>query len=426
MPAAIRPIARTVTDADGDYAGRMLGTLLLGWAVLQCGRFILSPLLPAIIDDLSLTAATAGLALTAFQAVYAVTQYPSGRLSDEWSRATLLLPGLGVLVVAFVAIGAAPTYLAFVGGAVLLGLGKGVYVVPSRALLSDLFVERRGRALGVYTAGTDVGGLAAAGLAALVLAASLPLVGLPAGWHAALEAAGWRSPFLPIAGLLALAALLYAAWNREPFRRGPASLELGTTVRRLATTREQREVLAAYALFYFMVGGWINFLPTYLATAKGAPESLASAGFALVFLTGICTKPAAGWLSDRFPRRAVSVTGLLLATAALAGVVLASSVPVLAVCVVALALGYKTQFPIVDAILLDAAPEANMGGDLGAARALFLGVGSLGPAYVGVTASTLGYGVAFAGLAGCLLVAAGIIGRQHRRRRSAASAAPGD
>jgi MFS family permease len=404
----------------------MLAILLLGWAVLQGGRFILSPLLPAIIDDLSLTSATAGLALTVFQAVYAVTQYPSGRLSDEWSRATLILPGLGVLAVAFLAIGAAPNYLAFVAGAVLLGVGKGIYVTPSRALLSDLFVERRGRALGIYTAGTDLGGLVAAGVAALVLATTLPAVGLPADLHAALEAAGWRTPFLPIAGLLALATLLYVWWNREPYRTGPASLELRATVRRLATTREQREVLAAYALFYFMVGGWINFLPTYLNVAKGIPEAVASAGFALVFLTGIGTKPVAGWLSDRFPRRAVSVAGLLLATAALAGVVLVSSVAALAACVVALALGYKTQFPIVDAILLEAAPDENMGGDLGAARALFLGIGSLGPAYVGIAASLAGYEVAFAGLAACLLVAAGIIGRQHRRRRAATAAPAGD
>jgi MFS family permease len=416
-----------VTSPDeGGYAGRMLAVLLLGWAVLQGGRFILSPLLPAIIDDFSLTAATAGIALTAFQAVYAVTQYPSGRLSDEWSRATLVLPGLVVLVVAFLAIGAAPTYLAFVAGAVLLGLGKGVYVVPSRALLSDLFVERRGRALGVYTAGTDLGGLAAAGVAALVLATTLPVVGLPPDLHAALEAADWRSPFLPIAGLLAVAAVGYVAWNREPYRTGPASMAVGATVRRLATTREQREVLAAYALFYFMVGGWINFLPTYLAAGKGISEALASAGFALVFLTGIATKPAAGWLSDRFPRRAVSVAGLLLATVALAGVVLVSSIPALTACVVALALGYKTQFPIVDAILLDAAPDANAGGDLGAARALFLGVGSLGPAYVGIVASVAGYPAAFAGLAACLLVAAGLVGRQYRRQRAGPAPVRGD
>jgi MFS family permease len=145
-----------------------------------------------------------------------------------------------------------------------------------------------------------------------------------------------------------------------------------------------------------------------------------------VFLSGTATTPVAGWLEDRFPRRAVSVAGLVLATVALGGVVIVSSVPALAAAVVVLALGYKTQFPIVDAILLDAAPDANMGGDLGAARGLFLGVGSLGPAYVGIVAATVSYGAAFAGLAACLLVAAGIIGRQHRRRRANARPIGGD
>jgi hypothetical protein len=73
------------------------------------------------------------------------------------------------------------------------------------------------------------------------------------------------------------------------------------------------------------------------------------------------------------------------------------------------AVGYKTQFPVIDAILLDAAPEANAGGDLGAARALFLGVGSLGPAFVGYTAELYGFTLAFAALVGTLVAAAGIL-----------------
>ena len=404
----------------------MLASVSIAWAVLQCGRFILSPLLPAIITELSLTAATAGLALTAFQAMYAVTQYPSGRFSDQWSRATLVLPGVAVLAVAFLAIGAAPTYLAFVAGVVLLGVGKGLFAIPSRALLSDLFVERRGRAFGLYTAGTDVGGIVASGAAALVLATALPRVGLPEGVHTALVAADWRSPFLPIAGVLLLSGVLYAVWNREPLRIGGGSLELRETISRLVTTREQREVLVAYALFYFMVGGWINFLPTYLTATKGLDASLASAGFALVFATGVVTKPTAGWLSDRFPRRTVAVGGLVLATVALVAVVAVQSVPALAACVVALALGYKAQFPVIDAILLDAAPDANVGGDLGAARALFLGVGSLGPAYVGAVASVATYDIAFLGLVACLLVAAAIVARQHHRRRANPRPRPGD
>lgn len=389
------------TDEFRGYGGRMLASLSLAWAVLQTGRFLLSPLLPSIIAAFDITKATAGLALTGFQLTYAVTQYPSGRLSDRWGRATLLVPGLVVLAAAFLAVGAAPTYLLFAAGAVLLGVGKGLFAIPSRALLSELFVARRGRALGIYTAGTDVGGILAAALAV-----------------AALSYATWRAPFLPIAAVLLALTALYVVWNREGYHVARADLGVVETVRRLATTRRQREVLAAYALFYFFVGAFINFLPTYLAEAKAFSEATASLGFSLVFVVGVLVKPVAGSLSDRFSRPALGVGGLLVAVGAMAGLVAASGLPAVAVAVVVLAFGYKVQFPLVDALLLDAAPEENAGGDLGAARALFLGVGALGPTYMGVVSTVAGYPLAFAGLAACLLVAAGIVAHQWRRMKS--------
>ncbi|WP_350355511.1 MFS transporter [Halorarius litoreus] len=392
----------------------MLLSLAVAWAVLQTGRFLLSPLLPDIIASLDITKATAGIALGAFQGVYALTQYPSGRLSDELTRAALLLPGFAVLVVGFLALGNASTYAVFLVAALFLGVGKGLFAIPSRALLSDLFVERRGRALGIYTAGTDVGGIAAAGIAFLVVGGGAVLVPyMPVA--AVFETADWRTPFVPVAIALGLTGVLYAVWTRDSLSVGGADIAFVSTVRRLATTREQRETLVAYALFYFMVGAWINFLPTYLVEAKGLASPLPELLFAVVFVVGVTAKPTAGTLSDRFPRRYVAVAGFVVAVVALVAVVLAESVLALAAAIALFALGYKTQFPVVDAILLDAAPDANVGGDLGAARALFLGVGALGPVYMGVVSTTVGYPAAFAGLVACLVVSAGILAAGARR-----------
>lgn len=381
----------------GGYTGRMLLVAALAWATLQMGRFVLPPLLPEIRADLGLTLGQTGVVLTVLQAVYATFQYPSGRLSDRLSRATLIVPGLGVLALAFLLVGSATTYPLLVLGTAVLGLGKGLYAIPSRALLSDLFVERRGRALGLFSAGTDLGGLVASVLSVLVI-----------------QYATWRTPFFPVAALLGLLAVLFVLWSREPYAIARADLEVAATLRRLLATRRQRWTLVAYALFFFMVNGVINFLPTYLRTAKGLSPTLASTAFALLFVIGLAIKPVSGALSDRFPRRLVSTGGMLLAAGALGVVVLAGSLVALALATAAFAVGYKSQFPVVDAILMDAAPDDNMGGDLGAARALFLGIGSLGPAYVGVVAQVADYTTAFAGLVGCLVVAAGIIARQGR------------
>jgi predicted MFS family arabinose efflux permease len=380
-----------------SYRSKMLVVLSLGWAILQGGRFLLSPLLPRITETLSLSDGGAGLALTAFGLVYAITQFPSGTYSDQLSRATVILPAFVVLVVSFVFLGFPGGVVAFVAGILLLGLGKGLYASPTRAMVGDLYSDTRGRALGIYAAGTDAGGLIAAGLAAYVLAA-----------------ATWRVAFVPICLTLIVVAILYVVWNAEPYRVERASLGAGATLDRIVASRAQRERLVAYALFYFAVGGLINFYPSLLVDG-GFSETIASGAFALIFVVGIVVKPVAGDVSDRYPRLLVSAAGLLLAGVGFGVIVVAGSLPSVALGTVLAAVGYKTQFPIADADVMEVAHDKNDAVDLGAARGDFLAAHALGPGFVGLVADVAGFALAFWGLAAALLASAGILGRQYYR-----------
>lgn len=400
---------RDVERLFGGYTGRLLASVTLAWATLQLGRFLLSPLLPAIIADLGITEATAGAALGGFQLLYAVTQFPSGRVSDVFDRPAMVAGGLAVIVVGFALFAVATTGALFVIAALVLGLGKGLFAVPSRAQLSDSFVDKRGRALGIYAAGTDIGGFLAAVVGIVVTGGTLFGVGLFT------VDVGWRAPFLPLAGLLAVTTAGYVAWNRDPYRLGRPSLDVTATVRRLVTTREQRETMIAFSLFFFVVGAWVSFLPAYLVTTKGFSESTAAGVFAVVFVVGFVVKPIAGGLADRFPRRAVAAGGLLLAFLALGGVAVFQALWAVVAATAVYAFGYKSVFPVVDKSVLDAAPDANVGGDLGAARAVFLGVGAFGPVYLGWTVNAAGYRLGFVGLGVCLLVAVGLLARGLRR-----------
>jgi len=376
----------------------MLLVLVLGWAGLQVARFLLPPLLPRITGTLGFSPGGIGLALTAFGLVYALVQYPSGTYSDVLSRATLLVPGFLVLVagVAFITVAVAPWV--FVAGLVVFGVGKGLFASPSRALVSDLFEERRGRALGVYSAGTDIGALAASGLAVVTLAVGL----------------GWRVAFVPVVLALGLVGLLFVVWNHEPYELRRVELSPRETAGRIAATRDQRELVAVYALFYFVVGGLTNFFPTLLVEA-GFSEAAAGGSFALLFAVGLVAKPTAGELSDRFSRLAVGSAALALAAAGLALVVLAPALPAVAVGTVLVAAGYKTQFPIADAVVMEAAPEGSVGADIGAARAIFLAASALGPGVVGVVAELSSFAGAFWLLVAGFLLAAAVLARQYRR-----------
>jgi MFS family permease len=387
------------------YDNRILLVFALGWAVLQCGRFLLPPLLPRITERLAFSPAGIGATLTAFGLVYAVVQYPSGTYSDELSRATLIVPGFAVLIAGFAAVALSVTAALFVGAVVLLGVGKGLFASPSRALLGDLFTARRGRALGIYSAGTDVGGVLASGLAVVVLATT-----------------AWQVAFLPVIAVLAAVGLLYVLWNQEQYEWSRVDLSPGETAGRLVATRDQRETLVAFAIFYFFVGGLTNFFPTLLV-AGGSSETVAGGSFALLFAAGILSKPISGDLSDRFSRLVVGICGLFLALLGTILVLIAPSLPVIAVGTTLTALGYKSGFPIADTVVMEAAPEGSMGSDVGASRAVFLTANAVGPGFVGLVAELTDFTTAFWLLSATLLVSIGLLARQYRRHSKESVAA---
>jgi MFS family permease len=385
-----------MSDSDtsilSGYAGQMLIVSSLGWATLQLGRRTLPALLPTISDEIGITATEAGLLLTTLSATYAIMQYPSGRFSDQFSRKGPLVVGVGCSVIGCLLLGSAVEYIGLITGVLVVGVGAGVYPTSARALVSDLFVERRGEAFGIHTASGDVGSALAAGVAL-----------------AALTLATWRGAFLFTAVCLAIIIVLIHVSSRDTYRFGYFSLGLRNTAETLLGVRSVRQLLVAYSLYVIAIEGIIGFLPALLQVEKGLSPAVASAGYATFFIAGIIARPLAGRLSDHMARGAIASVSIFVAASGLLATVYVSTPTTALLAIVVLAFGTKAYPPVMQAYLMDLFPDESAGADLGAMRTIYIGIGSLGPTYVGVVSTHFDYATAFLGLVGCLLVSATIV-----------------
>ncbi|MFB6109118.1 MAG: MFS transporter [Haloplanus sp.] len=403
-------MTETATRPEGEerlvrgYGGRLLLLVSVGWLTIQGGRLVLSPLLPTIIRTLDVTPFRAGIALSTLWGLYALGQFPSGRLSDRLTRKTLLVGGLTLAVAGFAVLSAAVSYPLFLVGAAVVGVGAGLYPTAARALISDHFETKRGGAFGLHTASGDVGGGLAAGLAV-----------------AALAVATWRAAFLPVVVILAVVAVVLHATSRESYHVEAVELDARGAARRLFADSRIRRLLVAYCLFAFAWQSTAGFLPTLLQFDKGFSPNVASAGFAGLFVVGALVKPVAGRFADRMRRAPVAAGALAVGAVALTGLVLAEGRLAVGVATVVYAAGLMAFPPVMQSYLMDVFPADSMGADLGLARTTYIGFGALGPSFVGFVAGRTDYVTAFAGLVVALVVAASIVAVESRPRGDAAS-----
>ena len=185
-------------------------------------------------------------------------------------------------------------------------------------------------------------------------------------------------------------------------------------VRYIVGERDQRETILAFALFIFVATAMVNFLPLYLIEGKDFEIEIAGSIFGWFFLLGMVVKPIIGALSDRAPRYLISIGGLFVSAGGVGLLIIVDSVVGVMIAIAIFAIGYKGQFPVIDAILMDSAPESSTGSHIGAARSIFFTLGGLGAAYMGFAIQNYSYTVGMIGLGVALLLAALLLIRNYQ------------
>ncbi|SDR03005.1 MFS transporter [Natronobacterium texcoconense] len=371
---------------------RVLAAVSGGFGTIAVGLLVMAPLLPAIIADLEISPFQAGLGLSVMWGLNALGQYPGGRVSDVTGRKTVLVFGLAGFVAGFAIVTASTTFVGYLIGVGVLGLCSGTYPATGYTLLSELYGERQGRAFGIYTAFWDIGGGLSAGLAA-----------------AALATGEWRLAFPPVIVLAVATSFLIHTWNDEPYALSRVGFDVRETLERVVFGRESQRLILAFCLFFLTWQGAVSFLPTFLQSEKGLSAGLAATAFASLFLVGIVMKPISGNLGDRFGRLRTAVCALTIGAAGLVALGFAQSTWTLLGAVVLFAIGLMSVTPPLLAHVMSTLPDSSAGADVGSFRTIYMGIGSLGPAYVGFIAELSTYGVAFGGLIVSLLASATLV-----------------
>ncbi|MFB6186188.1 MAG: MFS transporter, partial [Halobacteriaceae archaeon] len=279
------------------YEGRMLLTLSLVTMCSMGGRFLLPPLIPSIIQDLSITPTVAGLALTLMWGVAAASHYPGGRTSDELNRKVVLVPSILLIVLGLTSLTVVTTVVGFFVGVIALGVGSGLFTPAAFAQISDLFVHRRGQAFGIQTASVNLGGLLGAGLA---------IVGL--------QYVDWRLSFSPLFIILIGVVVLVHHNNNQNYTVAQPKLNVRKTFRRLVKTSQLRWALGTAAVFGFAWQAILSFLPTYLQVSKALSPTVGSIAFGMFFVVGMVVTPLAGRVGDAWTHPNTFILSILIAT----------------------------------------------------------------------------------------------------------------
>jgi FSR family fosmidomycin resistance protein-like MFS transporter len=292
------------STADGRTAIRNL--TWLGHGVNDTHVFILPLILPLVLREHNLPFSSAGLLVSGFLFVMAVSNYTFGRVSDRLSPWGIV--GVGFLVAAACLVGAglAPSPPVLVAFLLVAAAGVGTFHPVAYAQIDRMSLGGGGGTGGAYGLFELWGGAA---LIAMYVANGSLLASI--GWQGVLVVTG-------IPGFL-----LGVLFLRRSRRRGDRSSmpwaaqaraeKLPQGGRAAGSIGAFAVVLAAALLRYLSAMAVVTFTPTYLAVGRGLPTNLAVYLAGLTFFGSLISSPLLGRLADRWSPLGVIIvsTGLI-------------------------------------------------------------------------------------------------------------------
>ncbi len=251
----------------------------------------LSPLLPLLIEKLSMSLTQAGFLSSIMQLPALMNPY-IGILADRISVRYFIILAPALTAVPMSLIGLAPSYGILLILLFITGISVSLFHVPSPVMISRLAGSKKGRGMSFYMTGGEL----ARAVGPLVAVGMVSIAGLEG--------------FYPIM-VFGLAASTWLYFN---FREVPISIDKNRKISLLQTWHELRFILKPLTAILiargFMHASLAAFLPTFIKLETG-DLWLAGAALTIFEISGVGGVFAAGSLSDRFGRRRILLISLL-------------------------------------------------------------------------------------------------------------------
>ncbi len=353
------------------------------------------PVLSLFAESLGAGPERIGLIVSVSTITGVLLKLPSGALSDIYGRKMLLRIGV-------VAFGVPPFIYPFISDLNALtalrfvhGLATAIFAPSALATVADLYKERRGAAMGTYTACTQSGSLLG------------PFLG---GWLA--HAAGFPTAFVT-AGIFGCVAILifFSLHLDEPPPRvrekglAPVLAEMGKGF--LAVARNRKVLITSSTDAAKMVanGALMAFLPLYgLSVGLNAGE--VGLLFSVQAVTSFLSKPVMGRISDRVGRQPLIVLGLVICAVTFISMPHVSSFAVLLLLSSGFGFGEAVVSSSSAALVADSSEFKRLGAGMGM-QGTVMDIGhASGPLLAGFLIAHASYQEAFAVIAGLQILAA--------------------
>ena len=328
---------------------------------------------------------------------------PAGALSDVIGRKRTML--IGLLFFAFMPF----TYLLVKDYSLLVvirfvhGLATAVYGPVAMAVVADIAGKNKGEMLSWFSSVTIIGNLLGAPLGGFILHSTPGAVG-----PSLLE---FRYAYLAsgIAGVLSLVVALSVLRGDKVQEKGKGLKEaykrFTSGIKEVISDRNVVITSGMEGLQNLTVGALEAFLPIYAVTVAGLNEFQAGLLWGIQVIVTILSKPIMGKTSDRYGRKPLISTGMVLCAVSFGAIPLLQSFYTLMIAAVVFGLGESFVTSSSAALVADICKEKHFGTAMGTFGTIFDIGHATGPILAGILLASHSYLFSFSLMAALLILA---------------------